>query len=69
MIGEIDVGIFCDIHLCLETVSKEYPDGNILSFSQSWLAYHFKKNKFKWIWFVNTQVHFSLEILNIWYNV
>lgn len=38
MIGEIDVGIFCDIHLCLETVSKEYPDGNILS--NKLLAFH-----------------------------
>lgn len=27
MIREIDAGIFYDIHLCLETVSKEYPDG------------------------------------------
>lgn len=38
MIGEIDVGIFCDIHLCLETVSKEYPDENILS--NKLLAFH-----------------------------
>lgn len=38
MIGEIDVGIFCDIHLSLETVSKEYPDENILS--NKLLAFH-----------------------------
>lgn len=31
MIGEIDVGIFCDIYFCLEIVLKEYFDGNILS--------------------------------------
>lgn len=48
MIREIDAGIFYDIHLCLETVSKEYPDGNILS--NKLLAFHhlgqhhFKKN-------------------------
>lgn len=38
MIREIDAGIFCDIHLCLETVSKEYPDENILS--NKLLAFH-----------------------------
>lgn len=48
MIREINAGVFCDIHLCLETVSKEYPDGNILS--NKLLAFHhlgqhhFKKN-------------------------